>query len=355
MSLYRKYKVIKKVFETSSVASFYLQPADGLPLEEFMPGQHLLFKINLPDNDVPVFRYYSFSDSFNKEYYRVSVKKEPAPRNSSYELPGLVSTYLFENVKDGDVLEARGPLGSFYVSPSDENPVVLLAGGIGITPLLSMVKSIANINPNRKVYFLYGVNNSNEHGFANELSDLKRKQPGLFLATFYSFPLENDVYGNHYDYKGFLDLSIIEASLQKNNTSYYVCGPAVMMDYVKGKLKQNGVDDSKIHTESFTSSVENIHEENEQTGSPVSNGIPKIEFSKSKKTLLWDSRYRSLLEFAESNNIFISSGCLFGDCGTCLTKVSGQVKYIHPTMVKPKDGECLPCSCVPVENILINA
>ncbi len=355
MCLYRKYRVIKKIFETGNVASFYLQPVDGLPLEEFKPGQHLLFKVNLPGNDIPVFRYYSFSESFNNKYYRVSVKKEPPPKNCSYKLPGLVSGYLYHAVKEGDLLEARGPSGTFYLSAADSNPVVLLAGGIGITPLLSMAKSIAANNPERKVHFLYGINNSAEHGFARELNDLKKGFPGLSLTTFYASPLETDSQGSHYDCKGFIDLSVIQEDLSDDKTCYYICGPGAMMDYIKSKLKENGIREDRIHTESFTSSADNTTVGNAESVNGITNEKIKIVFEKSKTTLEWDSRYKSLLEFAESNNIFISSGCLFGDCGTCLTKVTGKIKYIHPTMVKPKDGECLPCSCVPEESILLNA
>jgi uncharacterized protein len=355
MSSYRKYKVIKKVFETGSIASFYLEPTDGFPPEAFKPGQHLLFKISLPGNDIPVFRYYSFSESFNHKHYRISVKKEPPPKNCSYEFPGLVSTYLCEKINEGDVLEARGPLGAFHLPATDTNPVVLLAGGIGITPLLSMAKSTAAINPERKVHFLYGVNNSAEHAFAKELNDLKKDFPGLSLTTFYSYPLENDLPGVQHDYDGFIDFSVLQEDLFSNETCYYICGPGAMMDYIKSKLKGAGVDDGSIHTESFTSSAGDEHDDNSAAENDEADEKIKIVFEKSNKTLEWDNRYRSLLEFAESNDIYISSGCLFGDCGTCLTKVTGQVKYIHPTMVKTKEGECLPCSCTPAESILINA
>src|ERR1700751_2607394 len=143
MKSYRKYKVIRRVEESDLVVSLYLSPIDDTPLTPFMPGQHLMFKLDVPGSGVPVFRYYSFSDGFNQEYYRVSIKKELPPIDNSALPEGLASSYLYNCIKEGDILEAKGPSGDFYLNPKDSKPVVLIAGGIGITPLLSMVKSIA--------------------------------------------------------------------------------------------------------------------------------------------------------------------------------------------------------------------
>src|SRR3954468_20133490 len=111
MTSYRKYKVIGKVKENSSVVSLYLAPIDDTPLTPFMPGQHLMFKLHIPGQEVPLFRYYSFSDTFNKEYYRISVKKEGPPVSNPALPMGLVSSYLYDCVKEGDILEAKGPSG----------------------------------------------------------------------------------------------------------------------------------------------------------------------------------------------------------------------------------------------------
>jgi len=157
MTLYKRCEVIKKVRESRDVVSLYLQPADKTPLALFQPGQHLLFKLYMPGLEIPAFRYYSFSDAFNNQYYRVSVKKECPPDNVMSGKGGC-SSYIFDHIKEGDVLEAKGPSGEFCIRPESAVPLVLMAGGIGITPVLSMLKSIAQVNRNREVYFFYGIN-----------------------------------------------------------------------------------------------------------------------------------------------------------------------------------------------------
>ena len=121
MALYERFEVIKKLPESRNVISLYLAPADGQELKKFKPGQHLLFRLHIPGVEIPVFRYYSFSDSFNETYYRVSVKKERVSENGVVR-DGLGSGYIFDVVKEGDVLEVRGPLGEFYISPEEKYP-----------------------------------------------------------------------------------------------------------------------------------------------------------------------------------------------------------------------------------------
>src|SRR5882757_8431127 len=157
MSSYKKYRVIKKVKESNWVVSLYLKPLDNTVLTPFKPGQHLLFKFHLPGQEIPLFRHYSFSDACNPEYYRLSVKKEMPPAGMPHLPAGMCSSWLFDTVKEGDVLEARGPLGDFTLETGEDTPAVLIAGGIGITPILSMLKSVARENPGRRVWFFYGV------------------------------------------------------------------------------------------------------------------------------------------------------------------------------------------------------
>ncbi|MEZ2336350.1 2Fe-2S iron-sulfur cluster-binding protein [Mucilaginibacter sp. RCC_168] len=361
MKSYRMYKVIGKVKESSLVVSLYLAPIDGIPLTSFLPGQHLLFKLHIPGHEVPVFRYYSFSDMFNHEYYRVSVKKE-LPPGKNFDLPeGVASSYLYDCVKEGDILEAKGPSGDFYLNPEDNKPVVLIAGGIGITPLLSIIKSIAKSNPDKMVYLFYGVNESSEHAFQTELRQISDAHNNSCITTFYNKENSGDVQGLHYDYGGFINVQTILQITKEIYLDYYICGPGAMMTYITGELEKLGIDKQNIHTESFN----HKNEENLAGEMPVPlsgqeslklNADFSVEFLQSGKKILWDNRYRSILEFAEGNDIEISSGCLFGDCGTCLTEIrEGNVRYTHQTLVAVDKGNCLPCSCIPTSDVILNA
>jgi uncharacterized protein len=359
MSSYKRFEVIKKITESRGVVSLYLKPADHTALDVFLPGQHLLFKLHIPGHEIPAFRYYSFSDIYIDQYYRVSVKKECVPDKDILRM-GLCSSYISDVVKEGDFLEARGPSGDFYINPEEVHPLVLIAGGIGITPLLSMLKSIAQLNPQREVYFFYGVNEQGEHSFQGELNALKKKPTNFKIYTYYNRVQPGDIKGVHYDYEGFITVEKIHELLPAIHMDYYICGPGGMMHAITEALEKCGVAKEKIHTESFCIDINHLEievEEEKLKGqlSKDSDGL-LIEFKQSGKKLFWDHRYRSILEFAEAHDIEISSGCLFGDCGTCLTKVqAGEIKYIHPTMVEPGQGKCLPCSCVPSSHLVLEA
>lgn len=360
MLTYRKYRVIKKVKESKLAVSLYLQPVENNPLSEFRPGQHLMFKLRIPGHEIPTFRNYSFSDAFHKEYYRISVKKELPPVNSPMLPEGLCSSYIFDQVNEGDILEAKGPSGEFCLDPNDNKPIVLIAGGIGITPLLCILKSISLVNPRREVYFFYGVNEKCEHSFKSELNELKKSNPCFRIVTFYTQVKEGDIEGQDYDYHGFINIETIVKQTRDINIDHFLCGPGSMMNYITEELISLGVDKSKIHTESFNinSTGPSIDFEEHQLLQKKEVLIDttefSIEFRTSNKKFRWDNRYSSILEFAEANNIEISSGCLFGDCGTCLTKIQeGTIKYMHPTMVKPEEGKCLPCSCIPASNLVL--
>lgn len=360
MKSYRKYKVIRKVKENSLVVSLYLAPIDAIPLTPFMPGQHLMFKLQIPGQEVPVFRYYSFSDIFNLTYYRVSVKKELPPLNN-FTLPeGLVSSYLYDCVNVGDVLEAKGPSGDFYLNPEDSKPVVLIAGGIGITPLLSMIKSIVKENQAKVVYFFYGVNENSDHSFQTELQHIGEAYNNICISTFYNKIGAGDVKGVHYDYEGFVNIQTILQITKEPHLDYYICGPGPMMIYITGELEKLGVNKGNIHIESFNKNDQSLEEEMLELLPDQENLRPDTEFSieflQSGKKIKWDARYRSILEFAEGNDIEINSGCLFGDCGTCLTELKeGDVRYMHQTLITADKGKCLPCSCIPVSNVVLNA
>lgn len=360
MKSYRKYKVIRKVKENDLVVSLYLTPIDGAPLTQFMPGQHLMFKLYIPGQEVPVFRYYSFSDTFGPEYYRVSVKKELPPLNNPTLPEGLVSSWLYNCVKEGDILEAKGPLGDFYLNPEDNKPVVLIAGGIGITPLLSMIKSIAKVNPGKMVYFFYGVNGSNDHSFQTELQEIGEAYDNISITTFYNKISIGDIQGVHYNYGGYINIKTILQIAENIHLDYYICGPGGMMTYISEELGKLGVNSDNIHIESFSNQNDQSFEEDTQSPlqdqENLKNGTEfSIEFLQSGKKIKWDNRYRSILEFAEGNDIEISSGCLFGDCGTCLTELKeGNVRYMHQTLITADKGKCLPCSCIPTSNIVLN-
>ncbi|MBK6907564.1 MAG: hypothetical protein IPH08_10960 [Rhodocyclaceae bacterium] len=133
---FRNFRVDRKEIEdgAQSICSFYLVPEDKQPLPAFKPGQFLTFRLDVPAPDgktEQITRCYSLSDAPRQDFYRVSIKRVPAPTGSAY-LPGRSSNYFHDHVQVGEVLQVRAPGGHFHIDSSDA-PVVLVGGGIGIT------------------------------------------------------------------------------------------------------------------------------------------------------------------------------------------------------------------------------
>src|SRR3954466_5312971 len=150
---YRKFRVARKVFECHDVYSFYLAPHDGKSLPAFKPGQYLTFQLDIPGRDKPVIRCYSLSDSHRPDCYRVTIKKALAPPDCEGAKCGIASSYFCDTVKTGDILDVKAPSGHFFLDMAEEKPVVLISGGVGITPMVSMLNAIVESGQKREVWF----------------------------------------------------------------------------------------------------------------------------------------------------------------------------------------------------------
>ena len=144
---WRKFRVAAIVDEAQDVKSYYFTPEDGRPLAPFAPGQYLTFRLPMAGESAPLVRCYSLSDRPRQDYFRVTVKRIPAPLNQPESLPGRGSSYFHNHVQVGDVLEVRAPAGTFLIDPAATEPIVLFGAGIGVTPLLSMLEAIVQTGP----------------------------------------------------------------------------------------------------------------------------------------------------------------------------------------------------------------
>jgi len=152
--------VFKTVKEDEAITSFYLKSSDGSKLPKFMAGQFITVRIKNDDNTSTKPRQYTLSMNSNEEFYRISVKREEN---------GFLSKKLCDEIKEGDNLQITVPLGNFILKDS-EKPLVLIGGGIGITPMLTM--AYGAINGNRKIYFIYSIPNAMHHSFREEIAKL---------------------------------------------------------------------------------------------------------------------------------------------------------------------------------------
>ena len=351
---FRKFKVTSKEKETSDITSFYLAPHDGKELPEFLPGQFLTFQIPVPTQPHPVIRCYSLSDSpFHPERYRVSIKRVPAPRNEPTAPPGLVSNYFHDSLNENDIVDVKAPSGHFHLSMAKKFPVVLLAGGVGITPLLSMLNAITEMGSQREVWFFLGVRNKKDHVMKEHLEMVARENENVRLRVFYSAPSETDVLDEDYHVKGRVNVENLKTILPSSNFDYYICAPPPMVKDLRKDLADWGVPKKNIHFEAFgPATVKGCKAEPGKASGVKIN----IQFEKSGKTLVWDSKSESLLDFAELNGISIDSGCRAGNCGTCLTAIKhGKVELVGEPGSEPEAGSCLTCISIPKEDLTLDA
>jgi ferredoxin-NADP reductase len=356
---YRKFTIQSIVEESESAKSFTLIPLDGEPLAPFLPGQHLPLRLKIAGQPRPVIRCYTLSDCFNSRHYRLTIKKELPPANPLNLPPGLSSTYFHEVLQAGHVIEAKVPTGNFHLDMKQAHPVVMLAGGIGVTPMISMLNALCQAGSKRDVYFVFALRHGGDHVFKAHLRSLVERCPNIRMHVLYEIPRPQDALGIDYDRVGRIDGALLLDLLPSLDMEYYICGPSAMMNAVSETLMNGGVLRERIKTESFGSSSlafrSALAAEEADTNTATSPKLT-VTFAKSRKTVPWSRDTASLLELAEMNGVDIMSGCRYGDCGTCMTRlVRGTVRYLHPTDVRPDSGTCLPCSCEPETDIELDA
>ncbi|MCP4192520.1 MAG: NO-inducible flavohemoprotein [Planctomycetaceae bacterium] len=246
---YRTFIVDRKVSENDVVASFYLRPLDEGPLPPFKPGQYITVSIEHPTTPTSP-RNYSLSDRPDLGHYRISVKREVA---MSDDVPdGLISTFLHDVVQQNDCIQVGPPCGEFTIdSVEDGRPIVLLAGGIGVTPLLSMAKTLVYQEVKSEIHFVQAARNSSVHTFADEVRGLSDNRDNVHTQIFYEQPLDDDVAQGNCDHVGVIDTNWIRTAIPWSEADFYFCGPHPFMQSVYASLRELGVDTSRIHFETF--------------------------------------------------------------------------------------------------------
>lgn len=365
----RKFRVVWRTPETPNgdICSFFLVPADKRPLPRFNPGQFLTFEVPVPGQAQKVTRCYSLSECpIERRYYRISVKRLLAPPQAPPGTPpGLSSNYFHDAVQEGDVIDVFAPAGEFCLHKYSQRPVVLIAGGVGITPLLSMVNWLAAIKSRREVWLFYGVRNRSDHAMYSHLKTLQRENPNIRVVTFYSEPTAMCRRGIDYHVEGFVSVDVIKAVLKAPYHEFYVCGPPPMMKVVTDGLAAWGVPDQDVMTESFgpasTAAQDPEHPNDlsaQDTGDAETRDIVEIYdivLARSKKTLQWTPEAGTLLELAEENGIPLRSGCRVGNCGTCTTALArGQVDYVRRPGRQLEANSCLACIARPKSDLVLD-
>jgi ferredoxin-NADP reductase len=338
--------------ESADVLSLTMQSPDGQPLRAALPGQYVVLRLQPTAGGPPLFRSYSLSGPLSTERYRISVKIEPN---------GAAGTYLREHVRVGDALDVSSPRGSFVLE-SGEGPVLLLSAGIGATPVLAMLHSLAERRSTRQVLWLHGARDRQHHPFADEVRRLLLALTHGRGYVCYSRPGSRDKVGADFDATGHMSPSVFDKVGVPRGADVYLCGPARFMADMKEALATLGVAPARIHVEIFNGSesmtpgvvraatrAPHLPENDADTG-------PLVSFARSGIAAHWNpSAYQSILELAEACDVPVRWSCRTGVCHSCESGlVSGEVVYGPEPLEKAAGGNLLVCCSQPIRDVVID-
>lgn len=337
-------EITKIVNESAAVKSFYIKPQNGT-IDHFKAGQFLTIKADI-DNKQQI-RTYTLSNSPHDKVYRISVKQEPQ---------GLFSQFLHHNVNVGSTINFKSASGNFHIEPESELPAVLLAAGIGITPILSMaqhvLKDATRTRHMRPITIICSNRNLAEQPFVSELNQVAANSGGLIRVIWtLTQPEQNAVLGEDYHYKGRISQELLQAILPIDNYEFFLCGPTSFMQNMYDLLSELGITDNKINAEAFgPASIKRVVTNAIETTTKAVADNAIVEFSESKFEQAWskegEEQGGTLLEFAESHGLAPSFGCRTGQCGSCKVILKqGEVTYAtKPNCDIDKDEVVLCCA-----------
>ena len=337
--------------ETPDVKTFRFIFCDRGPIPfSYLPGQFLTLMLPIEGNN-PIKRSYTISSSPAQGYYcEISVKREDQ---------GLGSRYLHDVLKEGDTLDVRGPSGKFTFTGKEADSIVLIGGGVGITPLMSITRALADMGWKGEIFLVVGCSDPEHFLFGAEIERLKERNPNLHIFVAMS-ALKEDLSGFH---RGRItkDLLLEWVPDIAARPRIHLCASPRMMDAVKQMLAELGVPSERIKTESFGS------QEKPATRAIVRAAQPKAEPAQLAATVAFQRSAKSatvqgddtVLEAGERIGVEMNFSCRVGSCGECSVRlISGEVKMDVEDALEPEDkaaGIILACQAHPTSNVVVEA
>ena len=341
--------------ETTDVKTFRLMnPLGGVLPFSYLPGQFLT--IAVPMNGKPVRRSYTLASSPTQhDYAEITVK---------HEEEGVVSGFLHGSVKEGDLLECSGPSGSFIFTGRECKCILLIGGGVGITPLMSVLRYLTDRSWAGDMYLLYGCRTPQDIIFRDELDYLQRRHPNLRVLVTVSHPDDPDWKGP----KGRISRQLISESVPDLPSRYvHICGPVPMMEAVKQMLAELGVPRERIKIEAFGPALGKAERTTSEDMTSAGRGIKRDAASLALPTVTFSMSDKSapllpgevILEVAEDIGVDIDYSCRLGTCGVCrIQLLSGQVTMAVEEGLEPGDkekGMILACQARSDGNVTVEA
>ena len=324
----RAFRVSARREEAPHVVSIELSPADGGAVPEFRPGQYLTVMVD------GMARPYSLSRAGGADprSYQLTVK----------DIGGAVSHAINDRVRVGDVFPVKPPQGQFTPPLAGAFPVVLMAAGIGITPFMSYLETLAGAPSEPEVVLHYCSRNEAERVFGAKLADLARRLPNFSLVNHATRPRP----GDEPERIGRLTAAAVADELIRARARFYLCGPDAMMRGISADLIARGVPRFEIFSERFTAAPSLI----------ATNGQShELRFSRLGKSITWTPGAGTILACAEAAGLSIASGCRVGQCESCaLPVLSGEVHHLSDASAID-EGQCLTCQAIPVSDVTLDA
>ncbi len=346
---FRSLEVTATQDESRTVRSITLADPDGAPLPPWRPGQSIVVRLSREGGHETLIRNYSLSNWAGSGKYRISIKRETH---------GLASTYIHSHVKAGDTTEVAAPRGAFFLDEA-ESPVVLMSAGVGVTPVLSMLHTLAATESPRQVWWLHAARDRSQHPFAGESRALLNQLSDSHIRVFYSRPQPDDQLPADAEH-GRLSAAVIAQLGFPPNSDVYLCGPASFMDDISAELVKLGFEHTQIHAEIFGATAAltpgiaaRAIPPHLPVGPPRTG--PQVQFARSGIATPWGPPATSLLEFAEECDVPVQWSCRTGVCHNCETAlISGTVDYTLEPLESPAPGNILLCCAQPAEPVVVD-
>ncbi|REK89384.1 MOSC domain-containing protein [Streptomyces inhibens] len=337
--------------ESRSIVSLWLAAPDAAPLPAAAPGQYLTVRLE-PDEDGPALvRSYSLSGRPGADQYRISVKREAH---------GAASIRLHTRVRVGDSLQAAAPRGTFTLA-SGPRPVILASAGVGATPVLAMLRALADSRSSRQVWWLHGARNGDVHVFAKESRELLKRLPHSHVRICYSRPRAADRHGIDYTDTGRLSAELLTRIGLPTDADAYLCGPIGFMTDLTDALTRQGLRLERVHREIFgagpaiTPGIAPTEARPPHPPTGVAGTGPSVSFARSGLTVCWKPEFGTLLELAEACDVPVRWSCRTGVCHTCETGLlAGSVTYDPDPVEPPTDSTALICCSQPCQDVVLD-
>jgi glycine betaine catabolism B len=345
---------VSRIFqETTDVKTFRLMnPLGGVMPFSFLPGQFLT--VTVAPDDKPVRRSYTIASSPTRpDYAEITVKHEEG---------GEVSGYLHDRVQAGDLLEVSGPSGSFFFTGRECKCILLIGAGVGITPLMSVIRYLTDRSWSGDIFLLESVHSPQDFIFQEELAYLQRRNPNLHVVVTVSHPEGSDWKGP----TGRITKELIAQSVPDLASRYvHICGPVPMMEAVKKVLAELGVPRERVKTEAFGPALGRPEPTRPRTAPPAGAeekaarvALPTVTFSQSDKSVPLPPD-KTVFDVADEIGVEIDNSCRVGTCGTCRVKLlSGSVTMAVEDGLEPGDKEnniILACQAKSTGNVAVEA